>query len=157
MKGKELQLNNLFEHLEKEVEVVEEDEEDLRHRSMLPDMADNVTNKEPTAPHQMVKNLCSAVTSYIKPRAAKNWKGEWRYIVNFPKNHSEYTQLVGVTRCSSPDKPCRENLGSYLTTCRQEYTQHMLVVLGPDGTSIIIDTFSFPSCCSCHVVTSLEL
>lgn len=42
----------------------------------------------------------------------------------------------------------------HVTVCKQEYMDHKLVAISPDQSHVVIDTFSFPSCCSCHIQRS---
>jgi Spaetzle len=39
----------------------------------------------------------------------------------------------------------------------QEYAEHKLLALDKDGKGLVIDSFRFPSCCTCNVITGLEL
>merc|ERR1740123_1240974 len=63
-------------------------------------------------------NICDLSTSYIRPRAAKNKEGKFRFIVNHPEGDDEYLKL-----------------GS----------------LGESEEELVVDTFSFPSCCTCLI------
>ena len=45
-------------------------------------------------------------------------------------------------------------LPRHVTVCKQEYMDHKLVAISPDQSHVVIDTFSFPSCCSCHIQRS---
>jgi hypothetical protein len=42
------------------------------------------------------------------------------------------------------------------TLCKQEYAEHKLLVLSSDGKQLVMDTFRFPSCCTCQLVTGME-
>jgi hypothetical protein len=107
-------------------------------------------------------NLCRTRRETVTPRAAKNVNGEYLWIVNLNKKQAseeEYTQVVTTTLCTGADKPCSAGdlFPSSSTVCKQEYAEHKLLALGKDGKGLVIDTFRFPSCCSCHLITGLEL
>merc|ERR1711892_519310 len=90
------------------------------------------------------ENICDVDTTYIKPRAAKNKEGKFMFIVNHPEGADEYIQLGRVA-------------SSVSTQCHQEYLDHKLVALSATGEELVVDTFSFPSCCTCLMNTGLEL
>ena len=95
---------------------------------------------------------CEASTQLTRPRHERNTRGEMRWIVNQPENRTDLTQLVKVTRCEEGGKCMDGSLTDrHRTYCRQEYLDHKLVALNSDNTQVIIDTFRFPSCCSCYV------
>merc|ERR1712183_910150 len=88
-------------------------------------------------------NICSVKTEYIMPRAAKNKEGEYKFIVNHPEGGEEYVQQA-----------CGHGLlaaGGVNTKCRQEYSDHKLVSLSATGEELQVETFRFPSCCTCYV------
>merc|ERR1719342_1997741 len=105
------------------------------------------------------ENICDVDTTYIKPRAAKNKEGKFMFIVNHPEGADEYIQLVRVATCISAGEECGQGrLASSVTTqCHQEYLDHKLVALSATGEELVVDTFSFPSCCTCLINTGLEL
>ena len=99
-------------------------------------------------------NICDLSTSYIRPRAAKNKDGKFRFIVNHPDGDDEYIQLVRVATCSGAGSECgrgRLEGAGVKTRCQQEYSDHKLVSLGESGEELVVDTFSFPSCCTCLI------
>jgi len=105
-------------------------------------------------------NICSVKTEYIMPRAAKNKDGEYKFIVNHPEGGEEYVQQVRVNICRAGEQSCGHGLlaGSGLDTkCRQEYSDHKLVSLSATGEELQVETFRFPSCCSCFVSQFTEL
>jgi len=102
------------------------------------------------------KNICGLTTSYIKPRAAKNKDGEYRFIVNHPDGADEYLQVVRVSTCNSNDEQCGggiiESAGLGLETkCQQEFSDHKLVALSATGEELVVEEFRFPSCCTCLI------
>jgi ribosomal protein L7Ae-like RNA K-turn-binding protein len=105
------------------------------------------------------ENICDVETTYIKPRAAKNKEGKFMFIVNHPEGADEYIQLVRVATCTSVGEECGQGrlATSVHTVCNQEYLDHKLVALSDTGEELVVDTFSFPSCCTCLINTGLEL
>ena len=99
------------------------------------------------------ENICEVTTEYVKPRAAMNKNGQFRFIVNQPEGGGEqYIQLVRVARCVGAGEECGWGvLAGRETRCQQEYLDHKLVALSESGQELVIDTFSFPSCCTCVV------
>merc|ERR1719458_1640134 len=98
------------------------------------------------------ENICGLTTEYIMPRAAKSKNGQFRFIVNHPEGADEqYIQLVRVARCAGAGEECGYGvMGPGIETrCHQEYLDHKLVALSESGEELVIDTFTFPSCCSC--------
>merc|ERR1712183_276395 len=99
-------------------------------------------------------NICSVKTEYIMPRAAKNKEGEYKFIVNHPEGGEEYVQQVRVNICRAAGQACGHGLlaaGGVNTKCRQEYSDHKLVSLSATGEELQVETFRFPSCCTCYV------
>merc|ERR1719431_622560 len=105
------------------------------------------------------ENICDVDTTYIKPRAAKNKEGKFMFIVNHPEGADEYIQLVRVATCISAGEEGGQGrlANSVSTKCNQEYLDHKLVALSATGEELVVDTFSFPSCCTCLMNTGLEL
>merc|ERR1711892_808923 len=105
------------------------------------------------------ENICHVDTEYIKPRAAKNKEGKFMFIVNHPEGADEYIQLVRIATCISAGEECGQGrlANSVSTKCNQEYLDHKLVALSATGEELVVDTFSFPSCCTCLMNTGLEL
>ena len=100
------------------------------------------------------EKICDETSDYIFPRAAKDKNGKFKFIVNNPNGDSEYRQIVHVTKCGNAGMDCANGrlvdvLGS--TNCRQEFTEHKLVALNECGDELVVESFSFPSCCSCVI------
>jgi len=100
----------------------------------------------------MTEPVCGSTPRYIIPRMARNKKGVMMFIINQPENRTELTQLVKVTMCHNEGEKCHGGLSwRTVSHCKQEYTDHKLVAISEDQKHVVIDTFSFPSCCTCHI------
>ena len=111
---------------------------------------------------------CELVESFLTPRAARNRNMEWRFIINNQEDDPEYQQVstmahnmgksiyhavpqvIRVGTCAAT-RECRGAWPGQVTQCRQLYLDHKLVVMTRTG-EVVLDYFSFPSCCSCHVL-----
>lgn len=105
------------------------------------------------------ENVCSMSTTHIMPKAARNKKGQFKFLVNGGEGSEDYIQLVKISQCLGAGEACGKGkiFTREVTECRQEYADHKLVALDEEGKELIVDTFSFPSCCSCIMQTGLEL
>ena len=83
----------------------------------------------------ILQNICDTETDYIRPRAARNKKGKFMFIVNRPEGSEEYLQLVKITKCKTAGEECAKGqlLNSGSTACQQEYSDHKLVALSETG------------------------
>ena len=106
----------------------------------------------------LYQSVCPFDTEYIKPRAAMNSAGEFMFIVNEPDGLKEYFQIVKVSICSDPEQECGDGnlFSSKATKCTQQYSDRKLLALSNTGEELIVDTFSFPSCCTCMVKDGFE-
>jgi len=109
--------------------------------------------------YQGGENVCSMSTTHIMPKAARNKKGQFKFLVNGGEGSEDYIQLVKISQCLGAGEACGKGkiFTREVTECRQEYADHKLVALDEEGKELIVDTFSFPSCCSCIMQTGLEL
>merc|ERR1712236_29459 len=109
-------------------------------------------------PDLSYQNVCPVTTNYIKPRAAMNMDGQFMFIVNEPSGSQEYFQVVRVSICANDGQECGEGkIGiTGATKCSQQFSEKKLLALSASGQELVIDTFSFPSCCTCMVQTGLE-
>ena len=105
------------------------------------------------------ENVCGMSSTHIMPKAARNKKGQFKFLVNGGEGTEDYIQLVKISQCLGAGEVCGKGkiFTREVTECRQEYTDHKLVALTEEGKELIVDTFSFPSCCSCYMQTGLEL
>ena len=113
------------------------------------------------------------VERYVTPRAARNKNLQWRLIVNqdtsgntsrdtsgntSSREGAEYLRGVQVVRVGQCVRPGRRCAGAAQgprygqeSECRQLYLDTRLVARSPDTGALTTDTFSFPSCCACHL------
>ena len=108
---------------------------------------------------------CEVVERYVTPRAARNKNLQWRLIVNqdtigntSSREGAEYLRGVQVVRVGQCVRPGRRCAGAaqgprygQVSECRQLYLDTRLVARSPDTGALTTDTFSFPSCCACHL------
>ena len=108
---------------------------------------------------------CEVVERYVTPRAARNKNLQWRLIVNqdtsgnnSSREGAEYLRGVQVVRVGQCGRPGRRCAGAAQgprygqeSECRQVYLDTRLVARSPDTGALTTDTFSFPSCCACHL------
>ena len=107
---------------------------------------------------EVESNICRTLTRKVTPRGAKNTKGEFMWILNRPEGKEEYIQVVDTTQCQDAGEQCLGGeLFGHVTSCKQEYSEHKLLALDTKGQQIVIDTFRFPSCCTCHVNRSFTI
>jgi len=106
-----------------------------------------------------MENVCGMTTTHIMPKAAKNKKGQFKFLVNGGEGAEEYLQLVQISQCSRAGEPCGHGhiFAREVTECRQEFSDHKLVALDEAGKELVVDTFSFPSCCSCYMHSGMEI
>jgi hypothetical protein len=97
------------------------------------------------------ENVCGMFHEDITPRVAKNSKGAFKFVVNSPENNQKYIQRVQTGQCYNPGEDCFSGGFVPQTYCKQQFLEHKLLALSDDLTEIVVDTFPFPSCCTCHV------
>ena len=72
---------------------------------------------------------------------------------------SWFFQVVRVTTCREQGNSCYggqlEGRGGLRTVCRQQYMDHKLVALDQEKGEVVVETFSFPSCCSCFAAVDM--
>ena len=119
---------------------------------------------------------CEVVERYVTPRAARNKNLQWRLIVNQDTSGNtssrdtssrdtsgntsrdasmEIVQVVRVGQCVRPGRRCvgaaQGARYGQVSECRQLYLDTRLVARSPDTGALTTDTFTFPSCCACHL------
>jgi hypothetical protein len=80
-----------------------------------------------------VEDVSSSFSQVITPKVARNKNGEFMFIA--------MPQEVVISVCSQVQ---------VLSDCKQMYMERMLTAVAADGT-VSIDTFIFPSKCSCSI------
>jgi hypothetical protein len=125
----------------------------LRRQTTMLDMFDQ-------APANMVKRstedfyeACPSTHMTILPRVGTNTNNQQRYLVNGDIGHEigELVQQVQVTTCDGPGDSCGAGGFGVRTECRQQYSHHRLVAFDMERGELVVETFTFPSCCSCMV------
>ena len=102
-------------------------------------------NDEDEYRYEDEENICKVSTDYIFPKAAKNKKGKFMFIVNRPAGSVEYIQKVKITTCEDAGEECAQGKlsgESISTMCKQEYSDYKLVALSETGEELVIDEFS---------------
>ena len=129
-----------------------------QRKSLIDNFFDNLVTLQYVHTEDYSENICDTRTRHIKPRRMRNKNGRFMFIVNEPEGSHEYIQLVRVTTCTAVDEECAQGqlISSISTRCQQEYSDHKLVALSESGEELVVDTFSFPSCCSCVKSRHLE-
>ena len=131
-----------------------------QRKSLIDNFFDNplLNKRKYVHAEEYSENICGTDTTHIKPRGGRNKQGKFMFIVNEPEGSHEYIQLVRVTTCTAADEECAQGqlISSISTRCKQEYSDHKLVALSESGEELVVDTFSFPSCCSCVKSRHLE-
>ncbi|XP_076327656.1 protein spaetzle-like [Tachypleus tridentatus] len=98
--------------------------------------------------------MCAPMSNTFKPQVGRNIGKIWLYIVN----NAEVEQFVTSETCVENGSPCRyveDNLPfGYSSYCKQKYAYKNLLAIHPKKKSTVLDTFPFPSCCSCFVKLS---
>ncbi|XP_076373171.1 uncharacterized protein LOC143258014 [Tachypleus tridentatus] len=94
--------------------------------------------------------ICPSQVLYAQPKRAVNTEGKWRVIVNAVHY---YTQTARVEACLFPNAGCRLLAPCYKSKCTQKYVYHRLLSWDPCDAyrGLFIDTYRFPSACSCHI------
>ena len=77
---------------------------------------------------------------------------EYQQVSTMAPYHTIYTvhQIIRVGTCAAT-RECRGAWPGQVTQCRQLYLDHKLVVMTRTG-EVVLDHFSFHSCCLCHVL-----
>jgi len=111
------------------------------------------------------ENVCESVERTIAPRVGTNSQNQQRYLVNGQSGLEEMDTLVRtvhVVEClGSQQDGSREECGAGLvfggtrTECKQEYMEQRMVALDMERGELVVETFRFPSCCSCRVLREL--
>lgn len=97
------------------------------------------------------ESVCGHRSQPFLPKAAKNSEDKWRYVIN----DVNYVQTVVAEVCKSEGKPCshfQDSIASgFSSVCRQRFSMKRLLAIDPDKKKTYMDSFKFPSCCSCYV------
>ncbi|XP_013779330.2 protein spaetzle 5-like isoform X1 [Limulus polyphemus] len=95
--------------------------------------------------------ICTPVMKTFKPKVGENNDKKWLYIVNDIK----IEQFVTSETCFEEGKSCGYIDGNlpfgYRSQCRQRYAYKRLLAVHPKKKTTFLDSFPFPSCCTCFV------
>ena len=93
--------------------------------------------------------LCVSTEHLIFPQTGETKDNQWKFIVN----QDNFKQGVHIEKCVKENASCSMIGGSaegYKTSCKQKYVYRQLASVLANST-IVQDTFRFPSSCCCHV------
>jgi len=105
-------------------------------------------------------SVCMMFHQHIRPKVAKNTKGKFMFLVNAPDHDDEsrFVQIVQTGQCMGAGQGCMGAWPGYQSTeCRQQFLEHKLVAVDQNLQEIIVDSFRFPSCCTCHILSTYDL
>ena len=102
-----------------------------------------------TLPEPEFERVCTTKREFIQPRQAKSKSGDYRFIVNGGEGLEESVQRVSIIKCLGAGQRCEVD-SEHVTECRQEHAEHRLVALDEKGEQLVMETFMFPSGCSCY-------
>ena len=92
---------------------------------------------------------CPSSHDHVRPRVGTNTSNQQRFLVN---GVAGLVQTVQVTTCDSQaGESCGGGVFGGKTRCQQNYSRHKLVALDEERGELVVETFTFPSCCSCMV------
>jgi hypothetical protein len=107
------------------------------------------------------ENVCGSVKRTITPRVGTNTNNQQRYLVNGHHLGGELVRTVRTVECLGGQRTGeRESCGAVFgrrTECRQEHTEHRMVAIDMERGELVVETFTFPSCCSCMVHRGLGM
>ena len=100
-------------------------------------------------------DACPSTTYPLMPRVGTNTHNQQRYLVNgaISREFGRLVQTVKVTTCDGePGESCGAGAFSGIDTrCEQKFAEHKLVAFDVERNELVVDTFTFPSCCSCMI------
>jgi hypothetical protein len=131
----------------------------LRRQTTMLDMFDK---EEETINNNIVKrsvrdyyDACPSTKDLIMPRVGTNARNQQRYLVNGAISR-EFGRLVQTVRVTTCDGEYGESCGAGAfngvdTRCQQQFSQHKLVAYDMERGELVVESFTFPSCCSCMI------
>ena len=110
------------------------------------------------------ENVCPSQRRTIAPRVGTNAHNQQRYLVQGGSDLAEFNGLVRTietvqclgSQAEGERESCAVTTGRR-TECRQQHTEHRMVALDMERGELVVEAFSFPSCCSCMVHRGLGL
>lgn len=102
------------------------------------------------------ENTCPAMLLHVNPIRAENTKGHWRVIVQDLKGVHQRERII---MCLHEESSCREidYDQCHTSRCSQQLRRRRLLAYDPchPERGVFVDTFNFPSACSCHTSSFL--
>ena len=132
----------------------------LRRQTTMLDMFDK--EEEILKQNNIVKrsvrdyyDACPSTKDLIMPRVGTNTQNQQRYLVNGAISR-EFGRLIQTVRVTTCDGDYGESCGAGAfigveTRCQQQFSQHKLVAYDVESGELIVESFTFPSCCSCMI------
>ena len=134
-----------------------------RQKDLMPILADKMTVDDIIRTRQNFEvgsEACPSTEQVTTPRVATNLNHEQKFIVNGLVGLEEVRQIVRVTLCDTePGEECGAGAFGVPTECRQKFSEHKLVAVDMKENGhakLVVDTFTFPSCCSCMIHTPFD-
>jgi len=126
-----------------------------KQRNML-DMFDQLPERQNRVKRDVEDffDACPSTHDTILPRVGLNTNNQQRFVVNgdISGEFGRLVQLVQVTTCDGRrGESCGAGVLGGRTECRQQYSNHRLVAYDEERGELLVETFRFPSCCSCMV------
>ena len=134
-----------------------------RQKELMPILADKMTGDDIIGPRDGLREgteACPSTQQVTTPRVATNVNHEQKFIVNGLVGLDEVRQIVRITVCDTEQgEECGAGAFGVPTECRQRFSEHKLVAVDmkENGDArLVVDTFTFPSCCSCMIHTPFD-
>ena len=131
-----------------------------RQKDLLPILADKISADDIIGRFQGFQQgheACPSTQQVMTPRVATNVNHEQKFIVN---GLDDVRQMVRVTVCDTEQgEECGAGVFGVPTECRQKFSEHKLVALDfkeDREAKLVVDTFTFPSCCSCMIHATFD-
>ena len=96
-------------------------------------------------------DACPSSQNMLMPRVGTNVNNQQRYLVNggIRGEFGPLVQLVRVTTCDAAGESCAAGRFGVQTRCAQQFSQHKLVAFDEVANELVVESFTFPSSCSC--------
>ena len=106
------------------------------------------------------REACPSTQQVTTPRVATNVNHKQKFIVNGLVGVDEVRQIVRITVCDTEQgEECGAGAFGVPTECEQRFSEHKLVAVDmkENGEAqLVVDSFTFPSCCSCMIHSTFD-